>query len=176
MKRILAAAALVAGMAFYGTGFAADSGAPTLVQKPVDLQLPALAPAPAQAAAAAPAAPAVAPPPAPAPAPVAAPAPAPAQPAMDKKIKEKLDAFYVETKDLRKQIVMKETEMTALMQHPAPDPVAAGKLSGELFDLYTTFQDKSHKAGLDEVIVTSPGMVGGVMTPFPAPKLDKSDD
>ena len=175
MKKLLAAAALLLSMT-YGSAVAADAPdaaagvTPTLIPK-----LAAAQPAPAAPAAAP--APVVAPAPAPAPAVAAPVAPAqPAAPAVDKKLKDKLDVFYAETKDLRKQIVIKETEMTALMQQPAPDHVVAGKLGGELFDLYSTFQEKAHKAGLDDVIVGPPGMAGGAMSPFPSPKLDKSDD
>ena len=71
---------------------------------------------------------------------------------LDDATQGKIEAFYRDTQDLRKQIVMKHAEMRALMQSETPNSAAVSKLSGELFDLQAAMQDKAKAAGVDEYI------------------------
>ncbi|KAB2889262.1 MAG: periplasmic heavy metal sensor [Desulfobulbaceae bacterium] len=80
---------------------------------------------------------------------------------LDDATRGKIDAFYRDTQDLRKQIVMKHAEMRALMNNQNTDPAAASKLSGELFDLQTVIQDKAKAAGVSQY-VGGCGMGGGM--------------
>lgn len=77
----------------------------------------------------------------------------------DPAVQEKLDKFYLETQDLRKQMVVKQAERRALMQSANPDPAAVSKAAGELFDLQTAMHDKAVAAGVDQYI--GPMMQGG---------------
>lgn len=80
---------------------------------------------------------------------------------VDKATQDKLDAFFKETQDLRKQIIMKQAEGQALMQSDNPNSAALSKVSGELFDLRTAIQEKAKAAGLDNSI-GGPGMGMGM--------------
>lgn len=81
---------------------------------------------------------------------------------LDPETQAKLDNFYNETQDLRKQIMMKQAERQALIQGTSPNPAAVSKVSGELFDLMATMQDKAKAAGL-ETYVGGPGYGRGMM-------------
>ncbi len=80
---------------------------------------------------------------------------------LDQATQVKVDAFFKDTQDLRKQIMMKQSEKQALLQGANPDAAAASKLSGELFDLRATMQDKAKAAGVDSYL-GGPGR-GGMM-------------
>lgn len=71
---------------------------------------------------------------------------------LDAASKAKVDKFYDETKDLRKQLVMKNTEKAALMHGENPDAAKAAKLAGEIFDLQASMQDKAEAAGVEGLI------------------------
>jgi len=71
---------------------------------------------------------------------------------LDPAVKEKLDQFFTDTQDLHKQVVTKRAEEMALMRSENPDPGAAGKLAGELFDLRTTIRQKAEEAGVAEYL------------------------
>ncbi len=71
---------------------------------------------------------------------------------LDAASKAKVDKFYDETKDLRKQMVMKHAEEAALMNAANPDAAKAAKLAGELFDLRATIQAKAEAAGVQGLI------------------------
>lgn len=71
---------------------------------------------------------------------------------LDAASKAKVDKFYDETKDLRKQMVMKHAEEAALMSATNPDADKAAKLAGELFDLRSTIQAKAEAAGVQGLI------------------------
>ena len=60
----------------------------------------------------------------------------------------KIDKFHVDTKDLHKQIVMKQAEQMALIQNVAPNIEAVKKASGELFDLRISLMEKAKASGL----------------------------
>jgi len=69
----------------------------------------------------------------------------------DKKLTEKhekIEKFFADTKDLRKQIFVKRAEKQDLMHNRTPDIAAISKITGELFDLRTTIQEKAKEAGL----------------------------
>ena len=59
---------------------------------------------------------------------------------------EKTAAFREETKELRKEIVVKRSELDALMRQDNPDEKKVAKLTGDLFDLETRMGDKAEKA------------------------------
>jgi len=77
---------------------------------------------------------------------------------VDPAVQEKLDKFYLETQDLRKQMVVKQAERRALMQGQNPDPAVASRLAGELFDLSNAIQEKAVAAGVDQYV--GPRMMG----------------
>jgi len=81
---------------------------------------------------------------------------------LDKETQAKLQAFYNDTLDLRKQIMMKQAERQALIQTTNANPAAVSKVSGELFDLMAVMQDKAKAAGL-ETYVGGPGYGRGMM-------------
>ena len=58
---------------------------------------------------------------------------------------EKAADFFEETKELRKQIVVKRSELDALMQQDNPDEKRVAGLTGELYDLRTQMQEKAGK-------------------------------
>ena len=83
---------------------------------------------------------------------------------LDEATRTKIDGFYRDTQALRKQIVMKHAEMRALMTSQNADPAAASKLSGELFDLQATMQEKAKAAGVSQYVGGGCGMgMGGGM-------------
>ena len=59
---------------------------------------------------------------------------------------EKASAFFEETKELRKEIVVKRSELDALMRQENPDEKKVATLTGDLFDLQTTMEGKADKA------------------------------
>ena len=67
---------------------------------------------------------------------------------IDEATQAKIDAFRLETTELRKQMVMKMAEKQALMANQNPDPKAIAKVEGELFDLRTEMQNKAREAGV----------------------------
>lgn len=58
---------------------------------------------------------------------------------------EKATAFFDETRDTRKQIIVKKSELRALMQQDNPDEKKAAVLAGEIFDLKNLMADKAQK-------------------------------
>jgi hypothetical protein len=67
---------------------------------------------------------------------------------LDDATQVKIDAFRLETTELRKQIAMKRAEKQALMASQNPDPQAIATVEGELFDLHTEMQQKAKEAGV----------------------------
>ena len=67
---------------------------------------------------------------------------------MDQATSDKMLAFKVENKDLFKLMVMKKAEQRAMMHSDSVDPVVAGKIAGELFDLRLTLAVKAQEAGV----------------------------
>jgi len=58
---------------------------------------------------------------------------------------EKAAAFFEETKEVRKEIVVKRSELDALMRQDNPDEKKVAKLTGDLYDLQTTMEEKAGK-------------------------------
>jgi len=57
--------------------------------------------------------------------------------------KEKAAAFLDDTKELRKQIVVKKSERRALMKQENPDEKRVAQLTGEIYDLKNIVADKA---------------------------------
>ncbi|WP_163338672.1 periplasmic heavy metal sensor [Desulfopila sp. IMCC35008] len=79
---------------------------------------------------------------------------------LDPAVQGKLDKFFADTQEIRKQIIMKQTEKRALLQSNNPDPAAASKLAGELFDLRNSIRTMAVEAGVDQYVGPR-GMMGG---------------
>lgn len=58
---------------------------------------------------------------------------------------EKVAAFLAETRETRKAIAVKRSELDALMQQDNPDETKVAKLTGELFDLQNSVDEKADK-------------------------------
>lgn len=71
---------------------------------------------------------------------------------IDPATQEKLDTFFNDTQDLRKDIAMKRAEKQALMRSENPDPAALSTVTGELFDLQVSMRQKAEEAGVDQYI------------------------
>ncbi|KAF0188927.1 MAG: hypothetical protein FD168_1146 [Desulfobulbaceae bacterium] len=71
---------------------------------------------------------------------------------LDATSKEKVDKYFNETKDLRKQMVMKHAEELAVLRSDNPDPSKAAKLAGEIFDLRLTMETKADAAGVSGLL------------------------
>lgn len=80
---------------------------------------------------------------------------------VDPAIQEKLDTFFTDTQDIRKEIAIKQAERMALVRSDNPDPEAAGKLAGELFDLRTAMHQKAVEAGVSAYLGPMNGERGG---------------
>ncbi|MDR3089386.1 MAG: hypothetical protein LBU39_06175 [Desulfobulbaceae bacterium] len=68
----------------------------------------------------------------------------------DPAMREKMDKFYKDTSDLRKQIAMKRAELDAVTNAAQPDTVAAARMAGELYDLRASLQAQAQAAGLGQ--------------------------
>ena len=79
---------------------------------------------------------------------------------LDQATKDKIKQFFKDTQPLHKEMAMKRAEKQALMQSEDPDPQAVAKVTGELFDLRTTMQEKAEQAGVDQYV--GPGHMGGM--------------
>ena len=58
---------------------------------------------------------------------------------------EKSSAFFAETKEIRKAIFVKRSELDALMQQDNPDEKKVAKLAGDLYDLQNSMEEKAEK-------------------------------
>ena len=68
--------------------------------------------------------------------------------AKKEEMRAKFQKFFADTKDLRRQIAVKKAEKRAVMHGKTPDPMAAAKVSGEVFDLKSSLHEKAVAAGL----------------------------
>jgi Spy/CpxP family protein refolding chaperone len=59
---------------------------------------------------------------------------------------EKTSAFVEETKETRKEIFVKRSELDALMSQDNPDEKKVAKLTGEIYDLQAFMEEKVVKA------------------------------
>ncbi len=80
---------------------------------------------------------------------------------MDPATQEKVSKFFKDNQALHKQLVMKQAEKRAIMQSEKPDPQAAAKVAGELFDLRTALHDRAEAAGVVQYIGPMGGGMGG---------------
>jgi zinc resistance-associated protein len=80
---------------------------------------------------------------------------------IDPAAQEKMDTFFNDTQDLRKEMAMKQAEKQALMRGDNPDPAALSQITGELFDLRTTMRQKAEEAGVTQFIGPMGGRGGG---------------
>jgi Spy/CpxP family protein refolding chaperone len=74
-----------------------------------------------------------------------------------------LEKFREDTKTLRKEIVVKRSELNALIGKDNPDETKVAKLTGELYDLSAELDSKAEAAGIDERFAYGhgPGMMRG---------------
>lgn len=59
--------------------------------------------------------------------------------------------FFTDTKDIRRQITQEMAVKRAILHSRTPDPLAASKVAGQLFDLKSSLQDKAAAAGLPDI-------------------------
>ena len=71
---------------------------------------------------------------------------------LDPEVQAKVDAFYIDTADLRKEMIVKQAEKRAIMRATNPDPDVGSKLAGELFDLRNSLRDKAIAAGVEQYV------------------------
>ncbi len=71
---------------------------------------------------------------------------------LDQATQDKIAKFYTDNQELKKSIVVKSSELRAMMKSENPDPEKVGALSGELFDLKIELQNKAKEAGVDQYI------------------------
>jgi len=75
---------------------------------------------------------------------------------------EAIEKFRAETNSSRKEIVVKRSELNALLRNDNPDEQKVAKLTGELYDLETELQAKAEKTGIRDRFAYEhgPGMMG----------------
>jgi Spy/CpxP family protein refolding chaperone len=75
---------------------------------------------------------------------------------------EAIEKFRVETNSTRKQIVVKRSELNALLRNDNPDEKKVAKLTGDLYDLETELEAKAEKTGIRGRYAYDhgPGMMG----------------
>ena len=59
---------------------------------------------------------------------------------------QKGTAFFEETKETRKEIFVKSSELDAMMKQDNPDEKKVAKLTGEIYDLQTLMEEKARTA------------------------------
>jgi Spy/CpxP family protein refolding chaperone len=74
-----------------------------------------------------------------------------------------LEKFREETSPIRKEIVVKRSELDALLSQDNPDETKVAKLTGELYDLEASLDSKAEAAGIDNRFAYGhgPGMMRG---------------
>jgi hypothetical protein len=77
---------------------------------------------------------------------------------LDQATQDKIAQFFNDTRSLHKEMAMKRAEKKALMRSDNPDAQAVARLTGELFDLRVTMQDKAQEAGVAQYV--GPGRMG----------------
>jgi hypothetical protein len=75
---------------------------------------------------------------------------------------EAIEKFRVETNSTRKQIVVKRSELNALLRNDNPDEKKVAKLTGDLYDLETELESKAESTGVKNRYFYGhgPGMMG----------------
>lgn len=74
-----------------------------------------------------------------------------------------IEKFKDDTSAIRKEIVVKRSELNALMRQDNPDETKVAKLTGDLYDLKTDLNKKAEAAGIDNpsFYEHGPGMMQG---------------
>lgn len=75
---------------------------------------------------------------------------------------EAIEKFRAETNTTRKEIVVKRSELNALLRNDNPDEKKVAKLTGDLYDLETELEAKAEKTGVRNRYTYDhgPGMMG----------------
>lgn len=76
---------------------------------------------------------------------------------------EAVEKFRTETNSVRKEIVVKRSELNALLRNDNPDEKKVAKLTGDLFDLETELEAKAESTGVRNRYSSyghGPGMMG----------------
>ena len=75
---------------------------------------------------------------------------------------EAIENFWAETNSTRKEIVVKRSELNALLRNDNPDEKKVAKLTGDLYDLETELGAKAEKTGIRGRYAYDhgPGMMG----------------
>ena len=73
-----------------------------------------------------------------------------------------IEKFRAETNSTRKEIVVKRSELNALLRNDNPDEKKVAKLTGDLYDLETEFEAKAEETGVKNRYAYDhgPGMMG----------------
>jgi Spy/CpxP family protein refolding chaperone len=73
-----------------------------------------------------------------------------------------IEKFRAETNTTRKEIVVKRSELNALLRNDNPDENKVAKLTGELYDLETELETKAEETGVRSRYAYDhgPGMMG----------------
>ena len=81
---------------------------------------------------------------------------------INEKDAEAIEKFRAETNSVRKEIVVKRSELNALLRNDNPDEKKVAKLTGDLFDLETELEAKAEKTGIRGRYAYDhgPGMMG----------------
>ena len=76
---------------------------------------------------------------------------------------EAIEKFRAETNSARKEIVVKRSELNALLRNDNPDEKKVAKLTGDLYDLETELEAKAEKTGVRNRYAYDhgPGMMRG---------------
>lgn len=77
---------------------------------------------------------------------------------LDQATQDKITQFFKDTRALQKEMAMKRAEKKALMRSDNPDAQAVARVTGELFDLRATMQEKAQEAGVEQYV--GPGRMG----------------
>lgn len=79
---------------------------------------------------------------------------------LDQATRDKLDKFYQDNTGLKRSMIVKNAELRALMRSENPDATMVANLTGEVFDLRVSLQEKAKAAGLDQYMTM--GQRGGM--------------
>jgi len=73
------------------------------------------------------------------------------------------DKFNTDTATIRKEIVVKRSELNALLNKDNPDETKVAKLTSDIYDLETDLDSKAEAAGIDDRFAygMGPGMMRG---------------
>lgn len=83
--------------------------------------------------------------------------------ALTKEDAEAIEKFQTETSATRKEIIVKRSELNALLGKDNPDETKVAKLTGDLYDLEAELETKAEAAGIDNRYAyrSGPGMMHG---------------